>query len=722
MSSIRKVQIERVLEDVARALYAQGVKPTLNDILGQVSSYFAQYPAGVPLPLPLDYIKNGFVSNVDKFNQVLAHLVMNMDVVYEASLDQVDDVMLLTTTLRSHLERLRAQRRRTEAKIDDYLLSLYNSDGYYFSISDTFSDTAFADLSLTSAQIDTNLGSVVLPTIAALTRQLDPRLVGQPVITATNGSKDMPFSTRGEWSGAVDGLSNTLWAVEVPSENQSEIIVTLLMPVGDVDNPVHLSRIDFDPYGVVPVQVFIETAQRTSSQAVQSFSGFGNKVETSSNKMMFIDSVREVTDVRITLRKTVVDYVEQEQGISSYRYIFGAKDITFLHNNYDREATYVSAPLKIEEELTHDMVIDAVSLVTDDDIPLNTEIKYYIAADTSTLTPEISDFSWKQISPIDAISRDLTTVVRFEGAVLTKVSIRSQPEGTDISLTPLDTTHADWGKRNPSPIIIPAVDTYRLCKFDPDPLLNTLKLEEGVNTVRIYSIAKDVDATSLDFWIDKLENADVDYHRIDTGNEFFYGGVLGAGNKSVYVETYLESLSDQQPLVARFKKGDSNSITWDIKVYLNGSEVGNLPAGTDELLIPWTFQAGLNHIAMVINIPQFTTAILHPYDGTINLLEDAHLYDFGSVRLAEWKYVSFFDLVYNQVGQPFSFTIKDGEILSRRKPTDNFDLLYGVNSGRGPGAVRVRADLSRGTDNPSVSPRLNSYRLRFSYGALQSTI
>ncbi len=141
-----------------------------------------------------------------------------------------------------------------------------------------------------------------------------------------------------------------------------------------------------------------------------------------------------------------------------------------------------------------------------------------------------------------------------------------------------------------------------------------------------------------------------------------------------------------------------------------------MPPSIDRLLVPWAFQEGLNHVALLINIPEATQDIPHPQVGTIDLLTDSNLYDQGQVRLATWAFTSLFNMQYNERDQPYTFTIYNGELISRRKPTSNFRLSYTQATRTGPGAIRVRADLSRSTDDSTVTPRVNSYSIRFSYG------
>lgn len=125
---------------------------------------------------------------------------------------------------------------------------------------------------------------------------------------------------------------------------------------------------------------------------------------------------------------------------------------------------------------------------------------------------------------------------------------------------------------------------------------------------------------------------------------------------------------------------------------------------------------GRNHVAILLNIPDATIEFPTPYIGTVDLMSDSKLHDFGVVKLETWNYVDFFKFKNNEVNDSKSFTIYNDEIISRRKPTDNFRLSYSKGTSAGPDAIRLRMDLSRSNFYTDATPLIDSYRLRFSYG------
>ena len=721
---IRKIQTERILNDITHSLYASGTVPTTNDIMSRVSRYFSQFPVGTALPYPVEFLKDGTRSDVKVYNQILAHLVANLEVLYESSLGQVDEVLDLTAVLNEHLIRLRGRRKSIEAQIDSFLLSQYNTDGYFFSASDTFSDLSLVDVALSSAEVDVINGTVLLSSLSSLTKRILPDEITNFSCVTKVDDKTVGYETTASFSGAVDGMDNTIWAIRVSSPAPVEVIAEATITLRALST---INQINIDPYGITPVQIYISTnnipifldaeKNTTSATEVQ----FGDRIVTASHPVSFSGVGRETRQIKIVFRKTEPDYIDNTGSVISYGYLFGAKDLTILEKVYDNQATFVSSSIGIPDDLRSEMVIDAVSLTVDQEILGATKIKYYIAQDPDNIDglSELSDFDWKSIDPIGSTLDGKGTTVFFNGAKVFSKNIRSVPSDGEIQLINPDSTNNDLSKRNPTPSIVSGVDIYRVARIEDTVLLNSLVLEEGINTTKILFTDLNSTATdNLNYWADILNNntGNTVYGRIDTGNGFFYGGDVGNSGSSVYVETFLEVPEDREVLLAELQKLDSNSSTWTMRAFLNGREVGFLPAGTKKLLIPWSFRQGQNHIALTINIPDPTSAVPNPYLGVVSLLGTKNLYEYGTVKLGTWEYVDIFDLKYNQSGQPRTFSIHDKEIVSRRKPTNNFRIKYAQNTGNSPASLRFRADLSRPDNDQHTSPKLNSYRLRFLYG------
>jgi hypothetical protein len=743
--SISSIQKRRAFNHVSRALFSNGQKPRVVDILNFTSKYFAQHPAGAPLVADAEGLQPGVRSSVSDFNRMIAYTALNIDVAYEVANEQIESLMMLTSMLRAHLDRLEARRSTLTATIDDYLFSIFNTDGYFYSVSDSFNDTSKTDLALSSAYVDTTSGQASIPFFGDLSQKVDANFTHLTSINAVVDHKAHGYTVLSDMSNAFDGLTNTVWQIEVETDAPKEVMVGVRIAVGSNDAPVMISRMEFNPYGIEPVQVIMATVGpegetlaptgSTTQDAIQlfvsdgaqadvvlaGFNGriFGDKFETSAHNMVFQDSLREITAVNILMRKITPDYETVVNGQVKQRYIFGAKDIVLTKQVYDSSATFVSRPISLPSELSKENAIDAISVVADQVIPADTSIDFFIARDTGN-EKEIGDFSWQKIDPLIGGDNSDSTLIKMGGSFTFSRDIRSEPEGNELQLIPINTL-ATAADTDINPLRgIPGIDrAYRIAAVEDDVIPSSTTLEEGVNTTRILYTTYDATAVdSLDFWAPYIKGdltATTTYGRIDTGFGFFDGVSIGEFNRSVYVETFIELPEAAELKLKNLRKTNENSKLWDVRAFLNGREVAYVPSGVGEAVTPWGFKKGLNQIILLINIPTSSDTAQLPYQGQIDLVAPDQLYQYGTVKLATWQYVDLFKMQYNEEGEPFTFTIYNKEIISRRPPTDNFRLRFTKLSGNAPTAIRLRADLNRASNNPHTTPYLNLYRLRFAY-------
>jgi hypothetical protein len=718
--SIQQVQAKNILTFIAQSLFSSGVNPLSKEVLEPLSKFFSSNPTGLPYKLPVGRFREDLQGNQEDYNDLAAFMITNIDTLYEVCFDHIDQIFSLNTVLQNHLDRLKKKRARLEDKIDDHLLSIFNSDGYFYSISDSFSETELVDFDYTTAYVDTEAGVVSLPSVAAGSRLVNPDKYADPVITIRNQqNQTIAFDTKMPFNHAIDGLTNTAWYVEVKTKDAGPFTLDLAIGLSTALGDTKISKIEITPYGIAPTKIGVEATFAESDQLTARVP-FSNMVKTSVNKIIFnAETVEEnIETIHISLMKNKHDYEITDQNGKFNVFIFGIKELVMSENMYDTTASLVSVPLTMPEMMSGEASIDGVSLVVEDNIPFEASLKYYVAADVADAT-SINDFKWKQINPVGWISdASKNTVVKFSGARFVSKILRRNPEGNSGKVIDFNSSDLDQAKRNPTSAYFPGLDVYRIAAFDGEFLSGTLTLEEGVNTTRIYYT--DLDALAITdgfaFWKRIFDSGDylTTYGQIDTGHGFFYGGDIGENAKSVYCETYINCEEELQILQKDCRKQDSNSQLWTIKLFLNGREIANLPVGTNRTIVPWKFNKGRNHIAMIANIPAATQGN-SPYIGTFSIMSDDALPNYGAVNLDFWTYVDNHKFINNQVNDAKSFTIYNGELVSRRKPTDNYRINYHQITNDGPDAIRLRADFTRNQNAPTITPILDSYRVRFSY-------
>jgi len=709
--SISAIQRRIVEEEVLKYYLELGIKPRDVDVSRDVSLFFSANKIGMPFVISDDLSSSGSVADVDMINDNVLKSSLNIATIMESVRADVIRSMNLNTAVRDKLKRLRARQLRVSHEIDDYLLASNNTFGYFYSYSEKFPDNDKIDLGYTTAYVDNDSGNVSIPHIQSGSSLIPQENISLVSLQAYVDGEKKAHDTVSPFTNAIDGLSNTEWKVNVSTTSKASVSVEIRLSIPNASSSNVISQIDLLPVSSSPVTISASTNSDTVS------SRFGITHSTNFGKVSFIDSAENVNNITLIISKSIPDRVVNVNNSSRYVYVFGASEISIAKKLYDNNAIVVSKPISLPSELSNDHSIDKVRLDVVDNVPNGTDIKYYVARDETSAT-SVSDFSWNYLDPRSK-NEDMK-IFNFSGSEDISKKIVASPGSNELLLIEGNSTSADLNLRNPSTKIIDGSSMYRIAEFKDSFIHNTMFLEEGINTTRVLSVPLDVNALNgLSFWksyIDKTSQSEEAYGSTSDGHSFFYGGDVGSNGKSVYIETYLIMDKDIPVLSKEFKKLDTNAKLWDIKIYLNGAEVAYLPVGTNSFMVPWKFHVGANHIAMVINIPEATQTNASPYLGSVNLMNDVSLLSIGSVRLGEWVYIDEFHMRHNDIGLAKAFTIIDGEIVSRKKPTTNMRVRYSKNTESGPSSIRVKAELSRDLESDALTPVINQYSVKFSYG------
>jgi len=712
--SISSIQRKIIKEEITKYYLTLGIKPRDIDIDRDMSLFFFTYPIGSPFEITEDDVSTGAISNVDAINENMVKASLNLATLMEAIRADVIRSMDLNTAVKDRLKRTKAKQARLSSRIDDYLIASNNTKGYFYSYTERFPDNSLVDLSYTTAYVDNDSGKVSIPH-SAIGSDIVPKngISGVQVIVHVDGKQNV-YNTISPFEYAIDGLSNTGWEINVSADKQASVVVELTISISNARSSNAVSQIDIEPITSSPMTVSASINNDIGR------SNFGLPQEVVASKMSFVDVAKNVSTITLTMAKSRYDRIVDINNSSRYVYVFGASEISVAKKLYDNSAVLVSKPIELPLELAKSHTIDKVRLDVVDNIPDSASIDYYIAQDNTSAT-SISDFSWHYLDP-KSKNEDLK-ILSFGGSEDVRVNIVPLPGRNDLKLIDPDSSSLDLSLRNPSSNIISGASIYRIAEFKDLFIQNSIFLEEGIDTTRIISIPLDTESLSgLSFWksyINDSSTGEEAYGSINDGHSFFYGGDVGANGKSVYIETFLVSASDHPVVSKEFKKVDNNAKLWDIKVYLNGAEVAYLPVGTNSAMIPWKFHEGENHIAVVVNIPEATQSNTSPYLGSIDIMSGSRLSSWGTLRLAEWKYLDMFHMEHNDIGDTKTFTIYNNELVSRKIPTTNMRLRYIKSTESGPEAVRLKAELNRDQDSDMVTPIIKQYSVKFSYGGKQ---
>ena len=151
---IEDIQKARFLKNLYKLSYAYGNKLDENSLKKAYSQYFRTNTPGAPIEIEPEILRSQNVTNVDNFNSMMLKTIFNMDVLYDASHEAVEDIFQTVTSINNRIDSLRSKRATLEKKIDDLIFNITNSDGFYASFTEEFTDITCIDTKLSSVYYD----------------------------------------------------------------------------------------------------------------------------------------------------------------------------------------------------------------------------------------------------------------------------------------------------------------------------------------------------------------------------------------------------------------------------------------------------------------------------------------------------------------------------------------------------------------------------------------
>lgn len=717
--SITNIQKEKFLDVIYRNLYSSGYIPKESEILDFFSKYFSVYQLGQPLPLDAEIFRQLFASDVDIFNQRMLFALFNIEILYDSLLENSEEIMRVTTALNKRLQNLKSRRIELENKIDDLLFVNQNSDSIYASYTDSFSTADGTDLGFTTAYVDIVNGKVGLPTLSSAVFDL----ISAKSVVANGATYSLSFNKNSIYTNQTisdesffpsvfDGLENTEWQKTFFFDSIGLVSFTLNLPI---NKNVLLSNISGKLNTISPVDIYcrINYADATKTNSI-----FTKKSSKDYDRFSFNFEAGDVASIDLFLVKSEPDYIEENKN-DKYAYRFAFRDIAISGKYHERSATYVSKPIRLKTKDNKNLAIDAVSLSVNESGFENGTISYFVAEDNSS-AQLISDFNWIPISTKNDPLASYPSIVSFDGTYTRskKIVDEIQNTQTEIKKIPLasKTDVPNINQQNPTVDLYPGQLIYRIAKIDigDDPydsyILAGTGLAKGYYINYTSKIYNEIDGLST--WDSIIAGRSsvkqlytVPAFNISDSPTFFVGPNVSGVN--ILLETKV-LCSSEKTVRHTFMKNDGISKKWNIAVYLNGKPTF-IPAGQFSQIIEWNFKQGVNTIRVAIDAEESA-------NGSITLMEDKTLANYGLVYLDYYSYVDPLEFKKNRSVYDYVFTIENffgnKEIFSRSDIRSNSRIFYFTNNPNKIESIRVRADISR-SQNPIGSPTIDSFTLKF---------
>jgi hypothetical protein len=715
--TISSIQKKKFLDTVYKNFFAAGYKPTEKDLLDLFSKYFSNYEPGSPIPLRPELFRSTAYSNVDLMNERMAHSLLNIENLYDSIFENSEQMFDVINALNNRIDNLRKRRAELESKIDDHIYSNQNSDGFYASITDNFSNGKNIDYNLSSIYLDTINKKVTLPKLnSAVFDMLSTNIVtsNSPRYTLSYNRQlvdsNKPFDDSSFFGSVFDGLSNTEWHKVFDFNEIGLVTLSINIPIS---NTTSVSKIEGRLNTVSPTDIYakINYSNGTNSEVKSKKSTFDY------DTFSFDFKSGAVSSIDLVLLKVDPDYVDAASA-KKYKYRFGIRDINISGQYYDKSGSLITEPISLATSDNKNLVIDAVTLTAEETNAANGSITYYIAEDKGNEV-SILDYNWIPIAKPFDVNSSFSSTVNLKGSNVNTLRILDSvtDERKDVAKIPLalSTQTSNINEENPTQSIYSGIPIYRIARIPQFDSPYSPYILEGVNYVTgsyvTYSGNIYNEVNGLTTWnsilngLDRRRSYTLPPFEISSNSSFFQGPNLS--NVSIILDFKLYCAND---IVAshRFVKEDQTSQAWNVGIYINDT-AHSIPSGKDYDTIEWRLQKGINRIKVTIDATGSA-------NGSISLMDTYSILNYGVVYSQYYTYVDPLELRFNRSSTDNVFTIDNvfgnKEILSKKNIKSNSRIFYFTNSPTAIGKIRLRADFSRGA-NPLETPVLNSYKIKF---------
>lgn len=704
---ISTIQKRKFLNNIYKLYLANGNKPSDEDVRRAFNAYFSRFDFGAPIDIDYQMLNASGTFDNEIINELMANSILNLEVLYDCLFENNNEIFKVINVLNNKMDRLKVRRKKLEDRVDQILFENSNSDGFFYSFSDQFTDLSGVDLTYSNAHVNIADNKVEIPKITAqysnavaVDRIVSSGITYSTRINGENIDTDRPLT---EYEEMFDGLNDTYWSKELRTQSQSVVSLSLNIPI---TSQVQISKLSANLMMSSPVSIYARCIPSDTNLEEELFS---KKSSSDYSQFSFNPSAAFYDRIILTFVKTEPDVILQSE-YNPYSYRFGIRELIIGANYYDTRGLLVSQPISIPFDDNKSFEISSVAIDVEDSVPTGTKISYYVAADVPGAT-SVSDFNWNQIEPLNYFARENQKYVNLSSSKYVTKTIGSS--GSDFLRIPLSQDDAIDSAINPVKIPYSNVIAYRIAYLDRDEEVMSPYILSGVNSFRHYGeihtdyINSKILYKSPSYWSEKINMPYTSVLRSEIQDQLISTSTPLQNPSSGLFTTKIMCEKAQNVIHTLVKE----NYSYNLSVYLNGALIADLPSGTSSASIEWQFNAGINTIDIYYD--KESSSIV-----SFNLMSGVSLNEYGSVFLDYYTYLDPIEFRRRCDSNISVFTIDDlfgqKQILASRDMETRSVIRYLSSSTDAITAVRYRAILSR-LDNPLQTPVIDSIKVKFKH-------
>lgn len=443
--SIRRIQLNRVLEKIIRHYLNYGKYPGFQTITYHLSSWLRRNKLGAP-SFKFHPLQKREESSSKKFNQEIEAIHTDLSDAYQSTIEHTNTSLKNFEYIEIERDKLRHELALLEKDINKLLMIESNVDHRYFEgeiIS--FENAENVDQTKSNVHLDLKKQVVSLKEMLKSSSQIqiDPSKVYFETLMPHSKTAALESISR-----AFDQNSNTAWwqvvKTKTPGSIQSEksqgMRAHLIVPF---DGPKLLNEIRYVSHHGSPTYIKVEySTDNTSFHPIPGEQNY--RIVTSAEVWEF--SPIPATAVRFVFEKKE----HEDRSAGQYQFYFGAKEISFYEKRYEEEGVLYTNPIEFSNP------IRIASIETNDHIPLNTSIDYEVALFNPNRQTE--ELTWQ---PLKSIENSMNT---NKYAEFSNKYIRTM----------------NFGNAEEAGRIVNGMHVFRLVRDNGDPIISEIVTDAGV--------------------------------------------------------------------------------------------------------------------------------------------------------------------------------------------------------------------------------------------------
>jgi hypothetical protein len=695
---IRDKRFYRAINRILREELQKGNLPSSKEFSWRLNNYLREFDLSRP-EYNFKPVREGSTASSYEYNKTMDAVYGDLSTLYESTIDLHNMLAKNFSKFEVDKSKLEYEVNILESKLKELIL-LYSKNGFLSTVYDVFDDMAKVDVTKSTAHVDIKAHTAAIPEIKNTSRKIVPNasVAFSMLPEIENEVEVTPVS--GKPSDALNDNINETWQELILTERKQNIAGYYYI---DFDEKQTMNRITVSLHGVKPTLVRIEFSPDNLNWFTLPYHEEGRVV--AADYSFDFPSI-EMEQVRILLSKSEPDGESNNQDFSQgltadkYKYVMGIKHIGMYELSYPPKAELVSTPLKVTVPAGQNFSVNKVSLSVEEEVPPATDIRYWIAIPPS----DDRAIEWKPISPVERENPQYEQVVDFRNITRAPAVKMGIDAAKSLAEYEMENYYAN------------GIKFYKIGEVENKQIINsTERLFVGKDTWGMKRFANkwadhDTHIPSIQDW-EKPQDYEYDYVSIEDGKPgLLLSGITEEGSKEYNYMFTVGVLSEKaQEVESAIPAGNQ-----PIAIYVNGELVfQGIPSSSNR--VPYKFNFGWNEIAVLVYVSDVGTAPIVDIGLDVRK-HGANIYS----KAQPMEQVKLDDLRYNVKSNDrnkYAIEVvneKSYIVLNHAVPGLTYDFFFNYVEGEAKDTILFKAELSKNEQHSTISPKLQSYRIRFS--------